>query len=178
MDLIFYEQKKNLICISDSNQRNLTPGCGCTRNWILGTWVLKTHSDLQGRFFIYLCASLMFIIIKLFMLWWKKTHCLQKFCIYIFHPLQEKQNHLPISMNTPWKKHHHSTHLKRYHHSPVWEALWFLLAFPGFPHSSIPLSLPLFSLFHSPTQLPRPLRVAVSPLEAWVQCIQTKLNLC
>lgn len=51
MDLIFYEQKKNLICISDSNWGNLTPGPGCSRNGILGTWVLKTRSILQGGIF-------------------------------------------------------------------------------------------------------------------------------
>lgn len=99
MDLIFYEQKKNLICISDSNWRNLTPGPGCSRNWILGTWVLKAHSVLQGGFFIYLCAPLLFIITKLFTLWWKKIPCLQTSwtCILL---CERKGTICPLSSST------------------------------------------------------------------------------
>lgn len=111
MDLIFYEQKKNLICISDSNWRNLTPGPGCTRNWILGTWVLKTHSDLQGGVFIYLCAFLMFTITKLFMLSWTKTPCLQALWMCIFYPEWNRIT-FPWARTHPEKKHQLATHLK------------------------------------------------------------------
>lgn len=65
---------------------------------------------------------------------------------------------------------------KKNYSSSAWEALT-PAGLSHLPHTSSFSSLPLFSLPDFPFPAPF-MPVAVSQLEAWVQCIQAKLNLC
>lgn len=119
--------------------------------------MLKTHSDLQGGFFIYLCTALMFIIIKLFTLWWSKTHCLQKFWIYIFFILCKRNRIL-----YPWARTHpeKSTTIPRKGKKNHSHTAWEVLTPAGLAHLPPPFQfLKSPFIFSSPPSLSRPLHV-------------------
>lgn len=102
MDLIFYEQKKNLICISDSNWGNLTPGPGCSRNGILGTWVLKTRSVLQGGIFhLFMGFPPVYRYKTVHMMMEENTPPANILDLHLFILFERKGTICPLSSSTP-----------------------------------------------------------------------------